>query len=188
MKFIKRGTAVILAALLTVPTQPVTAAYAKPIGAMEGRKSLDGDFWEVDWEEDFSSTVNLYTGTASNSEKSSKDEVKFNTGNFQVTVVVQEAFDQGEGDAFFEEDGSYTINIPESNPYFPYEVQFTGSEGTASKWFETPDDSVEIDGHRFYVSACFDGQAVTGMSLDIAGKTVVVYPEKKEFTDGDGIQ
>lgn len=188
MKFIKRGTAVILAALLTVPTQPVTAAYAKPIGAMEGRKSLDGDFWEVDWEEDFSSTVNLYTGTASNSEKSSKDEVKFNTGNFQVTVVDQEAFDQGEGDAFFEEDGSYTINIPESNPYFPYEVQFTGSEGTASKWFETPDDSVEIDGHRFYVSACFDGQAVTGMSLDIAGKTVVVYPEKKEFTDGDGIQ
>ena len=106
MKFIKRGTAVILAALLTVPTQPVTAAYAKPIGAMEGRKSLDGDFWEVDWEEDFSSTVNLYTGTASNSEKSSKDEVKFNTGNYQVSVVDQEAFDRGEGDGFFEEDGS----------------------------------------------------------------------------------
>ncbi|MCI9636962.1 MAG: hypothetical protein HFG77_11315 [Hungatella sp.] len=188
MKFIKRGTAVLLAALLTVPTQPATAAYAKPIGATEGQKSLDGDFWEVDFEGDFPSTVNLYTGTASNSEKSSKDEVKFNTGNYQVTIVDQEAFDRGEGDGFFEEDGSYTIHIPESNPYFPYEVQFTGSEGTASKWFETPDDSVVIDGHRFYVSAYFDGQAVTQMSLDVAGKTVVVYPEKKEFTDGDGAQ
>ena len=119
MKFIKRGTAVILAALLTVPTQPVTAAYAKPIGAMEGRKSLDGDFWEVDWEEDFSSTVNLYTGTASNSEKSSKDEVKFNTGNFQVTVVDQEAFDQGEGDAFFEEDGAIPSTSLKATHTFP---------------------------------------------------------------------
>ena len=188
MKFIKRGTAVFLAALLTVPTQPVTTAYAKPVGAMEGQKSLEGDFWELDPEEEFSSVVNLYTGTASNSERSSKDEVKFNTGNYVVSVVDQETFDGGEGDAFFEEDGSYTINIPEINPYFPYEVQFTGSEGTASRWFETPGDCVEVDGHRFYVSAYFDGQAVTQMSLDVAGKTVVVYPEKKEFTDGDGAQ
>ncbi len=184
MRFIKRGTAVLLAALLTVPTQPVTTAYAWSTGGTEGQ-NLEGGFWDADPDNRFSTVTNLYTGTASNSERSSKDEVKFNTGNGQVSVVDRETFDQGEGDAFFEEDGSYTINIPESNPFFPYEVQFTGSEGTASKWFMTPDDSVEVDGHTFYVSAYFDGEVVTQMSLDVAGKTVVVYPEAKKFVDED---
>ena len=115
------------------------------------------------------------------------DEVCFNTGNHVWSVVNQEAFELGAGDVSFEEDGNYTINIPEENPFFPYEVQFTYEDEVTNEWFMTPDDSVEIGGHTFYVSAHFDGTAVTRMSLNVAGDTVIVWPEEKEFTDdGDG--
>lgn len=46
----------------------------------------------------------------------------------------------------------------------------------------TPDDSLEIDGHTFYVSAYFDETVITQMSLEVDGDIVAVYPEKKEFT------
>ncbi|MDE6814873.1 MAG: LysM peptidoglycan-binding domain-containing protein [Lachnospiraceae bacterium] len=115
------------------------------------------------------------------------DEVCFNTGNHVWSVVNQEAFELGAGDVSFEEDGNYTINIPEENPFFPYEVQFTYEDEVTNEWFMTPDDSVEIGGHTFYVSAHFDGTAVTRMSLNVAGDTVIVWPEEKEFTDdGNG--
>lgn len=115
------------------------------------------------------------------------EEILFNTGNCEYSVVGRQDFmDNGLGDACFEEDGSYTINIPEENPFFPYEIQFTYDGKVSSQWFMTPDDSVEIGGHTFYVSAYFDGTAVTQLSLKVAGDTVVVYPEEKEFTDGDG--
>ncbi len=115
------------------------------------------------------------------------DEVCFNTGNHVWSVVNQEAFELGAGDVSFEEDGNYTINIPEENPFFPYEVQFTYEDEVTNEWFMTPDDSVEIGGHTFYVSAHFDGTAVTQMSLNVAGDTVIVWPEEKEFTDdGNG--
>ncbi len=115
------------------------------------------------------------------------DEVCFNTGNHVWSVVNQEAFELGAGDVSFEEDGNYTINIPEENPFFPYEIQFTYEDEVTNEWFMTPDDSVEIGGHTFYVSAHFDGTAVTRMSLNVAGDTVIVWPEEKEFTDdGDG--
>lgn len=42
----------------------------------------------------------------------------------------------------------------------------------------TPDDSVTVGGHTFYVEADFDNTAVTQMSLNVAGDTVVVYPEE----------
>lgn len=115
------------------------------------------------------------------------EEIIFNTGTYEVSVVSYEDFLDNElGDAYFKEDGSYTINIPEENPFFPYEVQFIHDGKVTREWFMTPDDSVEVGGHTFYVSAYFDGSAVTQISLDIAGDMVVVYPEDKEFTDGDG--
>ncbi len=115
------------------------------------------------------------------------DEVRYNTGSHAWSVVNREAFDLGAGDAFFEEDGTFTINIPEENPFFPYEVQFTYEDETTNEWFMNPDDTVEIGGHTFHVSAYFDGTAVTQMSLNVAGDTVIVWPEEKEFTDdGDG--
>lgn len=116
-----------------------------------------------------------------------QEEVIFNTGNAKVSVVTYEDFMESElGDAYFAEDGSYTIQIPEDNPFFPYEVQFTYDGEVTEEWFMSPDDSVEIGGHEFYVSAYFDGTEVTQMSLNVAGETVVVYPEKKEFTDEGG--
>ena len=50
-----------------------------------------------------------------------------------------------------------------------------------------PEDSIEIDGHTFYVSASFDGTAVTQLTMEVAGQEVVVYPKEKEFTDGDDV-
>ncbi len=124
--------------------------------------------------------------TKSNADKI--DEIRFNTGNQEVSVVSCEDFWENEvGDAFFEEDGSYTIQIPEENPFFPYEVQFAYEDHVTRQWFMTPEDSIEIGGHRFYISAYFDDTVLTQMSLEIGGDTVVVYPEKKKFMDGDGV-
>ena len=125
---------------------------------------------------------------ASPSDAKPADEVRFNTGNYEVSVVSQEDFFDNElGDAYFEDDGSYTIQIPEENPFFPYEVQFTYKGKVSEKWFMTPDDSLEIGDHTFYVSAYFDDTVVTQMSLEVAGDEVIVYPERKTFTDGDGV-
>lgn len=111
-------------------------------------------------------------------------EVWYNTGNYAVQVVNDDIFQKGDkGDAAFAKDGSYTINIPESNPFFPYEVQFTCDGVTENKWFMTPDDSVEVGGHKFNVSAYFDNSTLTQATLIVAGKEVIVYPEEKEFTN-----
>ncbi len=212
-KLVKRGAAVVLAAFLAAPVQMPDVAYGAEAQVSEGAgkaelhpssgehapseakgKEDGGEKREQGQRENVASPDNAVSvrteesAKESSAEKSWREEVRFNTGNYEVCVVDRETFEEGEGDAFFAEDGSYTINIPENNPFFPYEVQFTGEEGTGSRWFMTPEDSVEIDGHEFFVSACFDGTAVTQMSLDVAGDTVVVYPEEKEFTDGDGVQ
>lgn len=145
----------------------------------EDRNGLDGE--SVEDENLLEKEPEVATSSNARPEKL-KDAVIFNTGNHEFQVVSYEDFwENDQGDACFEEDGSYTINIPEENPLFPYEVQFTYDGKITNKWFMSPDDSVEIDGHTFYVSAYFDGSVITQMSLEIAGNTVIVYPEKKEF-------
>jgi len=116
------------------------------------------------------------------------EEILFNTGSAEIRVVTEKAFENGLGDVFYAEDGSYTINIPEENPFFPYEVQFTYGGETTEEWFMSPNDSVEIGGHTFYVSAYFDNTVVTQMSLNVAGNIVTVYPDEKEFTNDGGVQ
>lgn len=122
------------------------------------------------------------------------DEVQYNTGSFEVHVLNEEAYNALEDEAFdeafydtFDEDGNYTINITEANPFFPYEVQFSHDGETTNEWFMSPDDTVEVGGHTFAVSAYMDGTAVTQMSLEVGGDTIVVYPEEKEFTNDGGI-
>ncbi len=116
------------------------------------------------------------------------DEVFFNTGNHDWRIVNEEAFEGGIGDGCFEEDGSYTIFISEPNPFFPYEVQFTYEDKVRNCWFMDPDDSVSVGGHTFYVSAEYGDSALAGMKLNVGGDEIVVYPEKKTFTDdGEGI-
>lgn len=115
------------------------------------------------------------------------NQVWFNTGKLAVSVIDpavsgNEAY-QSQWMDLFAEDGSYTINIPEENPFFPYEVQFTCNGETTNEWFMNPEDTVEVGGHTFHVNAAMDGTAVTQLSLNIAGKEVVVYPEEKEFTN-----
>lgn len=123
---------------------------------------------------------------------SEADQVWFNTGNLAVSVIdpsvsENEAY-QSQWMDLFAEDGSYTINIPEENPFFPYEVQFTCNGETTNEWFMNPEDTVEVGGHTFHVSAYFDNTAVTQMSLKVGGQQVTVYPEEKAFTnDGNGV-
>ena len=89
----------------------------------------------------------------------------------------------------FEDQDDYTIEIPESNPYFPYEVQFSDDgehQDGVNKWFETPDSTVKFDGYTFSVSVQKDddGNPVySSLSLNIAGDDVLVYPEEKTFTN-----
>lgn len=112
------------------------------------------------------------------------EEILVNTGKHAYSIVGREDFQKYElGDDCFEEDGSYTIKIPEKDPFFPYEVQFSYGDEVTEEWFMTPDDSVEINGHEFFVSAEFSGEVITQMNLNVAGESVVVYPEEKEFTD-----
>lgn len=175
MKRMKRGIAVLLAAAVMVPELPVSVAFGveQKLESQEAEKPV---------------RIRLNTpATSSNAPEKKEDGVVFNTGNMPVHVTEEEAFEEGLGDVCFEEDGSYTIEIPESDPFFPYEVQFTWDGKTDEKWFMTPEDSVTVDGHTFYVDGNFDGSAVTRFNLEVAGTTVPVYPERKEFTDDGGI-
>ena len=154
MKFMKRGIAMLLAAMLVMPALLTKADEIENLETMETEAA---------------------------------DEVWFNTGDHAWKIGTEAVSGDDMADGYFEADGSYTINLPETNPFFPYEVQFTYNGQVTDEWFMTPDDSVEIGGHTFYAAAYFDNTAVTQMSLNVAGDTVIVYPEKKEFTtDGDG--
>ena len=113
--------------------------------------------------------------------------VVFSTGSGYQLVVnpsvsKEEAYEGFAG--IFEADGSYTIQIPEVDPFFPYEVQFVDLETSEPQnvWFMTPDSVVEFGGHTFRVAANFTGNAVTQLSLNIAGDVVVIYPEEKDFS------
>lgn len=186
MKYMKRRLAMLLAALLMLPAQPVMAAGALPPDIQES--VLETEILDEDklWEESLDATPSDATPSDAIL-KNPDEEVIFNTGLNEFSVVSYEDFlDYGLGDTYFDEDGSYTINIPEENPFFPYEVQFTYDGKVSNKWFMTPEDSVEIGGHTFYVSAYFDDTVVTRMTLEIAGEPVIVYPEEKDFTDGNG--
>ena len=141
------------------------------------------------------------------------DVVKFNTGSYEYCVVDEHTIDElrneymekyGEGDtdqpdavAAMEElkhytawkpDGSFEISI-EQDAFFPYEVQFTYNGQTDSKWFLTSDSTVEVAGHTFRLDVPrASGNVVTQMQLNINGDTVIVYPEKKEFSNNEGSQ
>lgn len=205
MKSVKRSMAALLATLLILPTQsadaanlqgsllpdasekrvltnvstPGNAAMATPGDAEDDdlipiEEELENDLF---WEEELA--------TVSDAEL--VEEIIYNTGNREISVVSYEDFtDYGLGDEHFEEDGSYTIEIPETDPYYPYEVQFTCDGETESRWFMDPDDSVEVGGYTFYTDADFTGDEVTQMTLNVGGDSVVVYPEAKTFTDGMG--
>ena len=194
-RIFKQGMALMLAAALALPANVVPAEILDQQTETElphivlNQETPDEKVTDSDAKE-----KEEQTGTQTETKKKTEvnttetaEQIIYNTGSFNVHVVSAEDFENDLGDAYFEEDGSYTINIPEENPFFPYEVQFTYDGKTENEWFMNPEDSIEIDGHTFYVSASFDGTAVTQLTMDVAGQEVVVYPKEKEFTDGDGV-
>lgn len=194
-RIFKQGMALMLAAALALPANVVPAEILDQQTETElphivlnqetpDEKVTDSDAKEK--EEQTGTQTETKTKTEVNATETA-EQIIYNTGSFNVHVVSEEDFENDLGDACFEEDGSYTINIPEENPFFPYEVQFTYDGKTENEWFMNPEDSIEIDGHTFYVSASFDGTAVTQLTRDVGGQEVVVYPKEKEFTDGDGV-
>lgn len=194
-RIFKQGMALMLAAALALPANVVPAEILDQQTETElphivlnqetpDEKVTDSDAKEK--EEQTGTQTETKTKTEVNATETA-EQIIYNTGSFNVHVVSEEDFENDLGNACFEEDGSYTINIPEENPFFPYEVQFTYDGKTENEWFMNPEDSIEIDGHTFYVSASFDGTAVTQLTMDVGGQEVVVYPKEKEFTDGDGV-
>ena len=194
-RIFKQGMALMLAAALALPANVVPAEILDQQTETElphivlnqetpDEKVTDSDAKEK--EEQTGTQTETKTKTEVNATETA-EQIIYNTGSFNVHVVSEEDFENDLGDACIEEDGSYTINIPEENPFFPYEVQFTYDGKTENEWFMNPEDSIEIDGHTFYVSASFDGTAVTQLTMDVGGQEVVVYPKEKEFTDGDGV-
>ena len=194
-RIFKQGMALMLAAALALPANVVPAEILDQQTETElphivlnqetpDEKVTDSDAKEK--EEQTGTQTETKTKTEVNATETA-EQIIYNTGSFNVHVVSEEDYENDLGDACFEEDGSYTINIPEENPFFPYEVQFTYDGKTENEWFMNPEDSIEIDGHTFYVSASFDGTAVTQLTMDVGGQEVVVYPKEKEFTDGDGV-
>lgn len=112
------------------------------------------------------------------------DEVIYNLGTMEVTVgsdAEKAAAATGSYD-LFDEYGNYTLEL-EPDAFFPYEVQFTYGNDTWSEWFMDVEDTVEVGGHTFSVeSPVSDPDAVTGLSFEVGGKTVVAWPEAKTFT------
>lgn len=110
-------------------------------------------------------------------------EVTYNLLDMEVTVGCDETrADGSEPYVLFEEDGSYTIEL-EDDAFFPYEVQFTCDGVTSTQWFETPESSVEIGGHVFYVQSLASGApALTQFGVWIGDDYVPAYPAAKEFT------
>jgi len=196
-KSVKRGLAAILAALMMIPVQPIMAATAIQLDSVE--QKLDTGAAKETEDEPVKETVEVSEETKASSSNAVDDEKKvsgigdaviYNTGTFNVCVTDEEKAENIQEEIFidvFNENGDYTINLPELNPFFPYEVQFTYKGKTKSQWFMTPDDSVTVGGHTFYVNAEFDGTAMTQMSLEVGGEEIVVYPEAKEFSDNGGI-
>lgn len=106
--------------------------------------------------------------------------VRYNLGKREVRVAPSDY--AGETEDYFDAEGNYSIWLG-TDPFFPYEVQFSYNDTVVTRWFMTPQDQVEIDGHIFTVEADFTGEVVTQMSLNVGGQIVIVYPETKTFVD-----
>lgn len=214
MRLMKRGLAVLLAAMLAMQTLPVMATEGQTDSIAERNTQNQVTVPENDAEEQSTAPESDVEGqgivpesdaegqstvpesdaerqdtiSGNNAEEQPKvastGSVFYNTGDYAIEVCSRtEGMDEEQEKKYFAEDGSYTIQIPEEDPFFPYEVQFTYGDVETREWFMTPDDTVEIDGHVFSVNAVFhDDEAITGMSLKAGDKTVIVYPEEKDFS------
>ena len=155
---IKKGMALLLAALLCVPNVSALASdTAVPSGDEVSYNTGSFEYKLVDKD-----TLNQMYENLDEDD----DEAVMEAMHYQA----------------YNENGDYTIQL-EQNAFFPYEVQFTCNGEVTDHWFMTADDSIEIGGHTFTVASETDGSVVTQMSFQAGDKKAVVYPEKKTFTD-----
>lgn len=168
MNLLKKGLAVLLSAAICIPSVP---AAAEDLAAGGGQPQTTAD------------------------PAAEKELVTFNTGSFAYCVVDQTVMQElaaSGADGLnhyvaYRPDGSYQIQV-EEDAFFPYEVQFTYDGKTSSEWFMTRDDQIEVGGHTFCLDAPASGEVVTQMQVRVGGDSVVVYPEKKEFTNDENSQ
>lgn len=107
------------------------------------------------------------------------DEVIFNTGNMEITVGSDPDKETELPYTTFDEEGNYTIELPEEDPFFPYEVQFQYDGETTEEWFETEDDTVEIGGHTFSVSV--ENGESQRLGFYVGDEYIPARPKAKEF-------
>lgn len=157
---IKKGIAILMAALMCVPN---VSAFAVETETNKNEVTFNtGSFnYKMVDEETYEKLEEEYENLEDPEDQETIEMMRYQT---------------------YDEDGNYTIQL-EQNAFFPYEVQFTCGGETTDEWFMTPDDSIEIGGHTFTVESQTDGSVVTQMSFQAGDKTAVVYPEKKTFTD-----
>lgn len=170
MKSIRRGLALFMAGLLAITPLRVNATEVDEVTV--------GNALEMETYVSENEVSVLTTEDVEDAVEETADMIIYNTGNHEYSVASSDT--QG-ADAVFAEDGSYTINIPEEDPFFPYEVQFKCGDSVTYEWFMNPNDSVQVGGHTFRVNANFTGEVLTQLTLNIAGSTVVVYPEEKKY-------
>ena len=102
MKHMRKGIALLLATLMIVPNIP---AFAENVQSETQTEDVE-DVTETTEKE----VQNVEeTQLQEEIESADDDSVFYNTGNYEVGIMEDD----------FAEDGSYTINIPEENPFFP---------------------------------------------------------------------
>ena len=183
----KRGLTLLLSAALLFSALPIGVLAADElfpsaaIGTVQGEESNSETVPSQRWD--------TFVAGSEESEGAATplagNEIAYNTGSMPVVVgddPVQAEEDFGY--VLFQEDGSYTIELPEVNPLFPYEIQFSYQGKTESRWFDTIEDTVTIEGHTFSLSA--EGEP-SSIGVWVGDDYVTAYPEPKEFTDGGGI-
>ncbi|MBQ9438103.1 MAG: hypothetical protein IJU50_07190, partial [Lachnospiraceae bacterium] len=105
-------------------------------------------------------------------EKVSPAVVAYNTG-LGIWELSEEDF----------QEGAYLIDIPETDPFFPYQVRFYQDGRTKDEYFMTPGGEVRVFGHSFRINPRFSGKNVTGLSLFVGDDQIQVYPAKKDFPE-----
>lgn len=180
----RRGLAVLLAAVLLVPTSfmPVSAEESNTEMITQPAAEVTfnpgaGYFTVYDWNSVCGNNKGSVSGNDENSVSGNDAllaENGLDVGSEEDLAYFREYF-------CFDENGSYTISV-EPDAFFPYEVEFTVAGEKMTRWFDTPDSTVEVGGHVFGIDSEMTGTQVTGMTLNVAGNSIVLYPEK-EFID-----
>lgn len=172
MKKKRRGTALLLSIIMLL-SAPVASYAEEPIGEALSVPTVEQEQIEEE---------GVFDGLPFAEEEGL---VAYNLGTHNVFVGQDAEFAEEAPGMYelFESDGSYTIQL-EDDAFFPYEVQFTYDGQTVREWFETPESTVEVNGHTFRVASnSVDAGAISRIGIWVGDRYIAAYPEEKEFSD-----